>query len=670
MLAGNVSAKLISGNLHLVGDSSANEIYIAQTSAGMIVRGVNGTQINGATTDFVAYPASATSNGSIIAVLGKGDDRLQLENVTLDGSVVVAAGKGNDKLGLTTAIIHGHVTYAGESGNDTFYAEGSTIDGYLTATLGSGNDLVAMKSTRVKKTVTVVGVSGADRISLDATTVDEAIHAFLGKGNDDIRLINGTTIDRAYWLTGGGADLVQMVDTTVTDSFFAHLGSGTDNVVMGGTTNIGDPFTIHGGRHADVFEKGTATLPADQNLFSINTGTVSSSLIATRITDGTTGLQAAVNAARTAFIPPTGTFSSIVTGTGVLTTGTSYVSDKTNVSVKITGVSGQTYEIDKDGDGFDDGSVTLGSTGMATLSVTLANTTAATLGLNSILVRQIFNGNQVGATQTLSVQYTNTVVARIATSMGNVDVQLLVDDLPVTTQNFVNYLARYQDSIIHRSAHTTGNAPFIVQGGGFDLGPPVAAIPTDSAIANEFKAVHSNTRGSLSMATIGGNINSGTSQWFINTANNNASGVVNLDSVPHTVFGRVIGTGMTIVDAIHALTSQNLIAALDNGAMGEVPLAATYVPFTQTLTGTVSVTTGTKAVTGTGTSFLTDLLPKATVQIDGVTYTVNTVTSNTAFTIEENATATVTDGTAKVNAAPLDSEYVKINTVSLIPQLT
>ncbi len=670
MLAGNVSAKLVAGNLYLTGDSEANEVYVAKTADGVIVRGVNGTQINGASTDFVAYPSTATKNGSIIAALGKGDDRLQLDDFELDGDLIVNAGKGNDKLGLSTATVHGLVNFVGGAGNDTFYSEGSTIDGYVMATLGSGSNLFATKSTHVKKSVTVSGSSGTDRISLDSTTIDQAFYTSLGKANDDIRLSNGTTIDRVLLSTGGGADLVQVVDSTVNDAFNAHLGSGDDNVVMGGTTEISGLFTIFGGRGSDVFEPGTATLPTRQNLYSITRGTVSSTVIASRIDDPTTGLLAAVNTARSAFFAPTGTFNSIVTGTGVLTTGSTFVSDKTTVGVKITGIAGQTYEVDKDGDGFDDGTVTLDSSGTATVSTTLDNTTAATQGLNSILVRQVFNGNQVGVTQTLTVQYTNTVVVRISTSMGDVDVQLFVDDLPNTTQNFVNYLSRYQDSIIHRSAHTAGNAPFIVQGGGFDLGPPVTAITTDSPIANEFKAAHSNVRGSLSMATIGGNINSGTSQWFINTANNNASGTVNLDAVPHTVFGQVQGNGMTVVDTIHALTSYNLVGALDNSAMGEVPLAATYVPFTNTLTGTVSVTSGTKAVTGTGTSFLTDLQSGMTVQINGTTYTVNTVTSDTAFTIVENASATVTDGTAKVNAIPLDNQYVKINSVTLIPQLT
>ena len=218
----------------------------------------------------------------------------------------------------------------------------------------------------------------------------------------------------------------------------------------------------------------------------------------------------------------------------------------------------------------------------------------------------------------------------------------------------MNYLARYQGSIIHRSAHGAANAPFIVQGGGFDLVPPLTAITTDPAITNEFKAIHSNARGTLSMAQLSGNINSGTSQWFFNTNDNNsnAPGITNLDSVPHTVFGRVQGTGMTVVDAIQALTSHNLSGPLANSALTEAPLDATYVPFTGTVAGTVSVTTGTTTVTGVGTAFLTAFRKDATLQINGTTYTVLSVASNTQLTITTNATATVTNGTAKVKHHP------------------
>jgi len=97
--------------------------------------------------------------------------------------------------------------------------------------------------------------------------------------------------------------------------------------------------------------------------------------------------------------------------------------------------------------------------------------------------------------------------------------------------------------------------------------PPLflASIVRDSAIQNEFN--RSNLRGTIAMARLGGQVNSATSEWFINLANNS-----NLDSVDggFTVFGQVV-SGMSVVDAIAGLPISNQQTAL-GGPFGELPL--------------------------------------------------------------------------------------------------
>lgn len=149
----------------------------------------------------------------------------------------------------------------------------------------------------------------------------------------------------------------------------------------------------------------------------------------------------------------------------------------------------------------------------------------------------------------------------VTTPLGSFEIELFLDDAPGTVVNFLSYIesGRYEDSFIHR--RSTG---FILQGGGFTFVEGGAVeIPTYPPIANEFK--RSNVRGTIAMAKVAGNPNSATSQWFINLGDNSA----NLDNQNggFTVFGRVVGDGMAVVDALAAIPIYNL-----GGAFTEIPL--------------------------------------------------------------------------------------------------
>jgi cyclophilin family peptidyl-prolyl cis-trans isomerase len=167
---------------------------------------------------------------------------------------------------------------------------------------------------------------------------------------------------------------------------------------------------------------------------------------------------------------------------------------------------------------------------------------------------------------------------RMTTVLGTIDVGLFGQQKPITVANFLNYVdqGRYfitdpttqqlASSFIHRSV-----PGFVIQGGGF-LGTVNSAnttiqptgVLTLAPIQNEPGL--SNKRGTIAMAQFGSDANSATSQWFINLADNggppNNLDIRNNNAGPYAVFGRVVKTGMTVVDAIAAYPNLMAVARL------------------------------------------------------------------------------------------------------------
>jgi cyclophilin family peptidyl-prolyl cis-trans isomerase len=155
-----------------------------------------------------------------------------------------------------------------------------------------------------------------------------------------------------------------------------------------------------------------------------------------------------------------------------------------------------------------------------------------------------------------------TEVAELETSLGTICIELLRDGAPGHVDNFLYYLQNglLTDTFFHRSV-----PGFIIQGGGFTVGPSeyeaVPADPNNPTVTNEpctldtvdpngipICSERGNERGTVALAKLGGQPSSGSTNWFINLADNRP----NLDNQNggFTVFGRVISGGMVVADAI------------------------------------------------------------------------------------------------------------------------
>ena len=131
----------------------------------------------------------------------------------------------------------------------------------------------------------------------------------------------------------------------------------------------------------------------------------------------------------------------------------------------------------------------------------------------------------------------------LATSLGDITLQLEPEKAPKTVANFLEYVkaGHYDGTVFHRVIDG-----FMIQGGGFTSDmvqkPPRAPIPLESR--NGLK----NERGTVAMARTAVP-DSATSQFFINVVDNAMLDYPKPDGNGYAVFGKVVG-GMDVVDSI------------------------------------------------------------------------------------------------------------------------
>ncbi len=136
----------------------------------------------------------------------------------------------------------------------------------------------------------------------------------------------------------------------------------------------------------------------------------------------------------------------------------------------------------------------------------------------------------------------------LATSMGDISIELDAAKAPVTAKNFLAYVesGHFDGTIFHRVI-----PDFMIQGGGFDC--DMAQKASSTPITNEADNGLRNERGTLAMARTS-DPHSASCQFFINLKDNRF-----LDHTAKTpqgwgyaVFGRVL-EGMDVVKTIERL---------------------------------------------------------------------------------------------------------------------
>ncbi len=163
-------------------------------------------------------------------------------------------------------------------------------------------------------------------------------------------------------------------------------------------------------------------------------------------------------------------------------------------------------------------------------------------------------------------EQTKRPVVLMATSLGNIRIELNAEKAPVTTENFLDYVNEsfYDGLVFHRVI-----PGFMIQGGGFDA--QMKQKRTKEPIKNEAANGLKNQVGTIAMARTNV-VDSATAQFFINVKDNdflNHRGS-SADAFGYAVFGQVI-EGMDVVQKIEKVKTGN------RGFHQDVPLEGVVI---------------------------------------------------------------------------------------------
>jgi protein-disulfide isomerase len=299
LLAGNVAAVVANGDLMLQGDSAANTVTIVVENGDTIVRGLDGTTINGGSADFVAAAGTNRITDDLFADLGQGDDVLLVSGVAVGNRVSIRDLQGNNQIGLDAVSVGRHLTIWTGAGNDTVSLNSTTLSRWASLTTGAGNDLVRIVDSSAA-IVDVKTASGNDNIVMENVQAGRHGRVRSGSGDDTVA-VSGSRFGRTLRVNAqSGADVVDLSSVSVGRRTVIHGGRGADAVRIGTSSGLARLVT-RTGSGSDAVEIDSTTSTKRRRVRQAESRTVDATQLETRLNDPTTGALTQSTAAQTFF---------------------------------------------------------------------------------------------------------------------------------------------------------------------------------------------------------------------------------------------------------------------------------------------------------------------------------------------------------------------------------
>jgi len=317
LLAGNVTAQVVNGDLYIVGDAAANVIEVLGTGIDgqMLIRPAEASVASAA-----MYPVRVGPNRELIPLDPDTLQPISLAPTSINGAaggqmisgitgdVRVYMGDGRDLVAITNVFVHGDliidtgaqsdgvvlgafpfIADLGNAGFSVFSDSGSIgVEGSLQINLGAGDDRQTANAVYVIGDVLVAAGSGNDRpeflrasaanmsfamadgddrLLLRGNTTTGALTVVLGEGANDIQIIGSTIVGGLGVVGDGSIDQLRVSLSRIESGLVAVMGEANDYIEFGQSV-IAGTTTVVGGAGADklFLELSTA------EVFSVDLG--------------------------------------------------------------------------------------------------------------------------------------------------------------------------------------------------------------------------------------------------------------------------------------------------------------------------------------------------------------------------------------------------------------
>lgn len=578
---------------------------------------------------------STDVGGDLIIRTWGGEDIVNLNTVDVGGDLVVSTWNLRDTVNIESTNVADDLYVRTGTLRDAVVLDGVTVGDDVGVDLGWGADDLAVINSDITDRLHATMRTGDDFLFIDPTTIGGQTRVKGGRGDDSVLIEGANQMGSLYATMGRGTDLVEGDPATTIDGPIrvrkAEGGDVTDaqreqrlnnsvngalsrseaaDALFGGepVTTMNDP-TTSGIDDVEVNEDALDTTinlfdafddveDTDQQLtFSIEANT-NPSLVSTAIDAATgaltLGYTADANGTGDITVRATDTDGQFVEAEFMVTVNSdSFIALMVDISSNDTmgsngtlltnnptfrfeGTSdpGATITVARDGDGvFDDGTTTADEGGQFSLDITLVHDDN-NHGAHELQIKAINDAGQESSDGG-PVHYAVGTVVRYNGSEGSFDVELLNENAPIAVGNFLSYLDEWDNLVAQRLADLTGTGGDILQLGRFTHdGQTLVEVTQKPSIQNEHDPNNSNDRGTLSMALQSGNPDSGSRESFFNLSDQTT--FLDDPSRLHTVFGRVIGTGVEdALDSIRDLTTHDINQSFGQplgGPLSSVPL--------------------------------------------------------------------------------------------------